>query len=81
MENVQKLQNSQNCEKKANPYATSSHGQNGWNCSEHRNCKTKSIVISCSWDGGHLWVTDPAHAIMFDIFERHYTTSVQERNQ
>ena len=62
----------QNCEKEVSPYATSFDGKNGWNCLEHKNCKTKSVVISCSWDGGHAWVNNPAHNVMFDVFENHH---------
>ena len=70
----------QNCETEASPYATSYDGKNGWKCSEHRNCKNKSLVISCSWNGGHAWVNDPAHDVMFNVFEQHHLTSIQEEN-
>ena len=71
----------QNCETEASPYATSYDGKNGWECSEHRNCKNRSLVISCIWNGGHAWVNDPAHDVMFDVFERHFLTSMQEENR
>ena len=70
----------QNCEIEASPHVTSYDGKNGWKCSEHRNCKNKSLVISCLWNGGHAWVNDPAHDVMFKVFERHHLNSIQEEN-
>ncbi len=70
----------QGCEIDASPYPTSHDGKNGWKCSEHKECKNKSSVISCSWSGGHAWVKDPAHDVMFDVFESHYTTSAPKED-
>jgi poly(3-hydroxybutyrate) depolymerase len=45
----------QGCSLTPTPYATVSDGLNGWSCAEHAGCSTGAEVVTCSWDGDHVW--------------------------
>jgi polyhydroxybutyrate depolymerase len=42
-------------------YATGSDGARGWACTEHVGCATGADVVTCQWDGGHIWPTSGEH--------------------
>ncbi len=50
----------QGCELEPVPKPSVSDGVRGWGCEEHPSCATGAQVVTCTWDGGHVWGTDPA---------------------
>ena len=36
-------------------YPTASDGARDWACTEHVGCATGAEVVTCQWDGGHIW--------------------------
>lgn len=49
----------QGCDVRATPYATVSDGVWGWDCTAHADCATGADVVTCSWNGTHIWGRDP----------------------
>lgn len=63
----------QQCEATAVTYTTPYDGQFGWACEEYPNCQTGARVVTCGWDGAHVWGrrrgVDFASEAMFTFFE------------
>lgn len=54
----------QHCAKNGNtPYPTVSDGDQSWQCSEHANCASAASIVTCSWQGGHVWAKQGARNI------------------
>ncbi len=45
----------QGCDLEPSPYPTVSDGTRGWACTTHADCATGARLVSCAWDGGHVW--------------------------
>lgn len=43
------------------PYPTASDDTRGWECTQHVGCATGAEVVTCEWDGGHIWPTAGTH--------------------
>ena len=49
----------QGCDASPSPYPTPFDGLSGWDCVQHDNCSTGAEVVSCVWQGGHVWGKTP----------------------
>lgn len=47
----------QGCDAATSPYPTGFDGTSGWDCTQYDNCSTGAEVVSCVWQGGHVWGT------------------------
>ena len=45
----------QGCAPEPTPYPTSVDGARGWGCTEHAGCTSGARIVSCAWDGAHVW--------------------------
>ncbi len=66
----------QGCAATGTPYPTVSDDIRGWACIEHAGCSTGAEVVSCSWNGGHVWGRSQADGdfaldAMWDFFQKH----------
>ena len=37
------------------PHVTEADGKKDWTCTQHDNCSSGAEVVTCSWDGAHIW--------------------------
>ena len=49
----------QGCDEQPTLYSTVSDGKWGWSCTEHAGCETEADVVTCQWDGNHIWGRTP----------------------
>lgn len=40
-------------------YPSTADGRNNWSCAHHPDCRAGSEVVSCAWDGEHVWPGEP----------------------
>ena len=45
----------------ATAYPTGSDGARGWSCTEHVGCATGTEVVTCQWNGAHIWPSSGEH--------------------
>jgi polyhydroxybutyrate depolymerase len=61
---------SQHCATQTTPYPTSADGIKSMRCEQRADCATGAEVVSCGWQGGHVW---PAFGrdVIWNFFNRH----------
>jgi poly(3-hydroxybutyrate) depolymerase len=45
----------QHCANGKTPYPTVSDGYLGWQCTEHASCASAAAIVTCAWQGDHIW--------------------------
>jgi poly(3-hydroxybutyrate) depolymerase len=67
-ENAQVWAKAQGCDvDRAEPYPTTADGRLNWSCTHHPDCRAGSEVVSCAWDGEHVWPGEPGDNYGWDV--------------
>ncbi len=57
------------------PWPSSADGTQGCACTQHAGCAADSEVVSCAWDGAHVWPRDEndnfSWQVIWSFFEKH----------
>lgn len=60
------------------PYTTVSDGRKNWSCTQYPRCDQGSEVVTCAWDGAHVWPRDERGNFGWDalwaFFSKHSRT-------